>query len=201
MLAKSSSMRGSQALKRFPREVVTAPCLIVFKKCLDNTCRCMLWLLGCPGQELLDLMILMGPVHLRVIYEVDQRGNCWVSPWKFLQTDEWDPRSCTMKRTLFTLIHSAHIAHLWAFPVPINGRKAGTREAWAPGSAQVGSVGAGAQPRCKASQGHQGSVLQVGAGSHLVVSRMFVTFVESTTTGVLWALRAGLCYEDRYSWK
>lgn len=43
----------------------------------------------------------------------------------------------------------------------------------------MGSVGAGAQPRCKASQGHQGSVLQVGAGSHLVVSRMFVTFVEA----------------------
>lgn len=174
-----------------------------------------LWLLGCPGQELLDLMILMGLVHLGVIYEVDQRENCWVSPWKFLQTDEWDPRSCTMKRTPFTLIQSAHVAHLWAFPFPSDGRKAEMREAWASGSAQVGSVGAGAQLELSPGaaqacadpgtrQGWSGPLGLSAAGGSWQPSCCLstcVTFVESTTMGVLWALRDGLCYEDRYSWK
>ena len=35
---------------RLPREVETAPSLTELKKCLDNTLRHMVWLLGCPVQ-------------------------------------------------------------------------------------------------------------------------------------------------------
>lgn len=56
--------------KRLPREVVKAPSLLKFKKCLDNAPRDRVWLLYCPvqGQEL-DPMILTDTFQVSILYD------------------------------------------------------------------------------------------------------------------------------------
>lgn len=67
----------SVALNRLPRAAITVPGLTEFRKSSGNALQHMLWVLRCPaqGQEL-DLVILGGPLQLRLFY--DYESHCQV---------------------------------------------------------------------------------------------------------------------------
>ncbi|KAJ7406008.1 hypothetical protein BTVI_67021 [Pitangus sulphuratus] len=75
---------------RFPGEVVTAPSLPEFRKCLDNTPRHMVSILGSPaqGQES-DSMILMNLFKVSIFYDsmVDSLSDKWLDVYKKSEGD------------------------------------------------------------------------------------------------------------------